>query len=106
MKNQTRKGLDGVLRSKTPTKKTGMDAGFLRRPTPNPLIPQELITILAEYMENIKLDLEDYAAHMRPLDRSRVNGVGIRRQGFIERAYLLAVDNQEFLPHFLTIEKV
>jgi len=83
-----------------------MDAGFLRRPTPNPLIPQELITILAEYMENIKLDLEDYAAHMRPLDRSRVNGVGIRRQGFIERAYLLAVDNQEFLPHFLTIEKV
>jgi hypothetical protein len=51
------------------------------------------------------MDLEDYAAHMRPLDRSRVNGVGIRRQGFIERCYQLAVENTEFLPHWLTIQK-
>jgi hypothetical protein len=64
-----------------------------------------LIAILAEYFNNIKMDLEDYAAHMRPLDRSRVNGVGIRRQGFIERAYQLAVENTEFLPHWLTIQK-
>jgi hypothetical protein len=51
------------------------------------------------------MDLEDYAAHMRALDRSRVNGVGIKRQGFIERAYQLAVENTEFLPHWLTIDK-
>ena len=76
-----------------------------RRPDPNPVIPQDLIAILADYFNNIKLDLEDYAAHMRALDRSRVNGVGIKRQGFIERAYQLAVENTEFLPHWLTIEK-
>ena len=39
VKKQTRKGLAGVLRSKTPTSKTGRDAGFTRRPDPSPLIP-------------------------------------------------------------------
>jgi hypothetical protein len=51
------------------------------------------------------MDLEDYAAHLRSLDRRRLNGVGLKKQGFIERAYTLAEENTEFLPHWVTIEK-
>ena len=76
-----------------------------RRPDPNPVIPQDLIAILAEYFNNIKLDLEDYAAHMRPLDRSRVNGVGIRRQGFIEAALRLSTKFPQYFPHWLNCQK-
>jgi len=30
----------------------------------------------------------------------RLNGVGIKKQGFIDRAYELALENGEFLPHW------
>jgi hypothetical protein len=53
----------------------------------------------------IKADLEDYAANLRSLDRKRLNGVGMKTQGFIKRAYELAFENQEFLPHYLTVKK-
>ena len=76
-----------------------------RRPSPSPLIPMIEIASLTEHLNIIKAALEDFAAHLRALDRARINGVGIRRQGFIERAYQLAVDNQEFLPHWLPMAK-
>ena len=76
-----------------------------RRPDPSPQFPIETIEATADHLNLIKVKLEEYAAHMRPLDRARHNGVGIRRQGFIERAYMLAVENQEFLPHWLPMTK-
>jgi len=42
---------------------------------------------------------------LRSLDRKRLNGVGIKKMGFIDRAYELALENAEFLPHYLTIER-
>jgi hypothetical protein len=60
---------------------------------------------MTERFNIIKQEIEEYAAHMRALDRRRLNGVGIKKQGFIERALMLAVDNPEFLPHFLPLEK-
>ena len=34
-----------------------------------------------------------------------LNGVGIKKQGFIERVFELAAENPEFFPHYLTLEK-
>jgi hypothetical protein len=49
--------------------------------------------------------LDDFSQHLRALDRRRLNGVGIHKLGFVERAYELALENAEFLPHYLTIER-
>jgi hypothetical protein len=50
-------------------------------------------------------DLEDFSAHLRALDRKRLNGVGIIKLGFIGRALQLAAENPEFLPHWLSLQK-
>jgi hypothetical protein len=76
-----------------------------RRPPSNSNMPMQKIERLNYEFGDIKDDLENYAAHLRALDRKRLNGVGIKKQGFIERAYELAEVNQEYLPHYLTIEK-
>jgi hypothetical protein len=59
-------------------------------------MPSQGLGYLTDDMNNIKDTLEGYAAHLRPLDRMRLNGVGIKKQGFIQRAYDLAVENPEF----------
>jgi hypothetical protein len=89
----------------TGAKLLSLQLSATRRPSPSPLIPQIEIDSLTEHLDLIKGVLEDYAAHLRALDRKRHNGVGIRRQGFIERSYQLALENQEFLPHWLPMAK-
>jgi hypothetical protein len=68
-------------------------------------MPMKKIEQLSYEFNDVKTELENYAAHLRALDRKRLNGVGIKKQGFIERAYELAETNPEYLPHYLTIEK-
>jgi len=79
--------------------------GGLRRPPSGPDIPQLTIGIINHELNDIKTTLEDYAEHLRALDRMRLNGVGIKKQGFINLALAVAQENQEFLPHYLTIER-
>jgi hypothetical protein len=76
-----------------------------RRPPNNPTIPRKVLDSIAHDLNRVKTDLEAYAAHLRALDRKRLNGVGIKKLGFIQRAYDYALENPEFLPHYLTIEK-
>jgi len=76
-----------------------------KRPPNNPDVPQATIDQLNEVLNQIKTLLDDYAQHLRALDRRRLNGVGVRKLGFIERAYEIALENAEFLPHYLTIER-
>jgi hypothetical protein len=76
-----------------------------RRPPNNPDIPQATIDSLNATLNELKTILDDYAQHLRALDRKRLNGVGVRKLGFIERAYEIALENAEFLPHYLTIER-
>jgi hypothetical protein len=96
----------------TPKAKTGTaDIKLLKgtpstkRPPNNPDVPQATIDQLNEVLNGIKTILDDYAQHLRALDRRRLNGVGVRKLGFIERAYEIALENAEFLPHYLTIER-
>jgi hypothetical protein len=56
-------------------------------------------------LTSIKEQLESFAQHLRSLDRRRLNGVGIKHQGFIDRTLEIAAENPEFFPHYLTLEK-
>jgi len=76
-----------------------------RRPPNNPDMPQTIIDNLNQDFNSIKDLLDNYSQHLRALDRRRLNGVGIKKLGFIERAYELALENGEFLPHYLTLER-
>jgi len=76
-----------------------------KRPPNNPDMPQDIIESLNHDLNAIKNVLDDYSQHLRALDRRRLNGVGIHKLGFINRAYELALENGEFLPHYLTLER-
>jgi hypothetical protein len=101
-KKQTKK----TAKAKAPAKKTAKQLGTqARRPPNNPDMPQQMIDELETTFGDIKTELDDYAAHLRALDRKRLNDVGIKRQGFIERAWEYAQTNPEFLPHYLSLDK-
>jgi hypothetical protein len=76
-----------------------------KRPAANPLLPEQMIEDINNDFNNIKRKLENYAAHLRATDRQRLNGIGIKTQGFVERAYRHATDAPEFLPPYLTLER-
>jgi hypothetical protein len=68
-------------------------------------MPMQKLGQISEMFTDVKQILEDYVASLRPLDRKRLNGVGIKKQGFIHRAYDYAVESPEFLPKYLPIIK-
>jgi len=68
-------------------------------------MPQNIINILNNDFNSIKELLDRFSQHLRALDRRRLNGVGGRKLGFIERAYEFALENAEFLPHYLSLER-
>jgi hypothetical protein len=76
-----------------------------RRPPNNPEMPMEFIGQIEHGFIEVRNHLEAYSAHLRALDRMRLNGVGLKKLGFIGRALLLAAENPEFLPHYVTLEK-
>jgi len=76
-----------------------------KRPPNNPDMPANIIKLLNEDLNGIKEMLDSFSQHLRALDRRRLNGVGVRKLGFIERAYEFALENAEFLPHYLTLER-
>jgi len=76
-----------------------------KRPPNNTDVPKTIIEMLNHDFGAIKEMLDNFAQHLRALDRMRLNGVGIKKMGFIDRAYELALENGEFLPHYLTLDK-
>jgi len=74
----------------------------IKRPPNTPFIPQQTITEVTLLLAQAKEKLEEYAAHLRALDRKRLNKIGVKREGFAQRAFRLAMDNPEFLPNYLT----
>jgi len=77
----------------------------VKRPPNTPAIPQQIIVEVTLLLEQAKVKLEAYAAHLRALDRKRLNKMGVKREGFAQRAFRLAMDNPEFLPNYLTRER-
>jgi len=66
--------------------------------------PIQYINFLDADLNQVKTVLEVYAAHLRSFDRKR-HGISINKQGFIDRATEYAIENPEFLPHYLPLEK-
>jgi len=63
-----------------------------RRPDPNQPPTVNLINVLSQDVLYLITELSNYAANLRALDRKRHNGVGLRRQGFIEAAFRSLVE--------------
>jgi len=76
-----------------------------KRPPSSPDMPMQYIEYINADLNAVKETLEEYANHLRSLDRKRLNGVGIKLQGFVDRSLELAAENPEFLPHWLTLDK-
>jgi hypothetical protein len=76
-----------------------------KRPNPSPDMPLQKFGEINGMFTDVKQILEDHAASLRPLDRKRLNGIGIKTQGFIHRAYDYAMESPEFLPQYLNLYK-
>ena len=96
--------MSASLQSQTATIKM-LKGTATRRPPNNPDMPNDIIEMLNTDFNSILELLDSFSQHLRALDRMRLNGVGIKKLGFIERAYELALENGEFLPHYLTLER-
>jgi len=56
-----------------------------KRPPNNPDMPQNIIDNLNQDFGSILELLDNFSQHLRALDRMRLNGVGIKKLGFIRR---------------------
>ena len=92
---------------KTTTAKTTARTTALavRRPDPNLPPSVERVNAISEELLSVIQYLEGYAANLRALDRQRHNGVGLRRQGFIEAALRLSSKFPQYFPHWLNTAK-
>jgi hypothetical protein len=94
-----------ALKTLTALPKAKAKTSSARNQPANPALPADEITVIANAFNSIREILETAAVNLRSKDRERRNGVGIKRQGFIERAFTLAADNTGFLPRYLTLEQ-
>ena len=88
-----------------PVKKPDSKGASTKRPPSSPTIPYNVIFDVIDSLVQAKADLEAYAAHLRALDRKRLHSIGVRKEGFAQRAFRLAMDNPEFLPNYLAAER-
>ncbi|MDR0495757.1 MAG: hypothetical protein LBG95_09065 [Treponema sp.] len=86
-------------------KTTPIKTSSVKRPPQTPGIPENVINDVIAQLAAVKTDLESYAAHLRALDRKRLQSIGTRKEGFAQRAYRLAMDNPEFLPNYLAQDR-
>jgi hypothetical protein len=80
--------------------KTNKKALSAKRSTPD--MPLTFLADIEESLKSIRDDLQDFAAHLRALARKRLNHIGNKREGFTQRAYRAAMENPDYLPHYLT----
>jgi hypothetical protein len=92
-------------KNKAAVKKTA-NRGESKKPDVNPSMPNEMINKLNGLFRQISEILEEHAAHLRALDRRRMLGVGIKTLGFIKKIHELAAANPQFIPYYLTPEKL
>ena len=76
-----------------------------KRPPLAAPVPRETIQQVIDSLAKAKTDLEEFAAHLRVLDRKRLQSIGVKKEGFAQRAYRLAMDNPEFLPNYLAQDR-
>ena len=107
-KKATAKRSKPIAQSKAKPKKSAIatrSSAMTRRPDPNlPPTPERVDAITNELLLLIAA-IDDYTANLRSLDRQRHNGVGLKRQGFIEAALRLSTRFPQYFPHWLNTPK-
>jgi hypothetical protein len=68
-------------------------------------LPEDFWRELMCIINILKEVFGDHMVHLRPNDRRRLNGVGIRGQGFVHRCYDSAVENEQLLPRTLELQQ-
>jgi len=69
-------------------------------PEQKDLLTRNLIAKLEQLIEDF-MDEQQVSANLTPADRRRLVGVGVRNNGFIDKAFDIALDNPQFMPaHF------
>ena len=86
---------------KAPAKKAVTRKPATRRPDANLPPTANMVNSLTEDVLAIMAELDNYAANLRALDRARHNGVGLKREGFIEAAFRLSSKFPQYFPHWL-----
>ena len=76
-----------------------------KRPAVNPAMPDEVIDAMEQSLLGMVSELENFAAHMRALDRMRLNKVAIKREGFIQVALQHASLSPMLLPNYIPLEQ-
>jgi hypothetical protein len=61
-------------------------------------LSDESITSIENAFNEVRALLEEASANIRGLDRMRLNGVGIKKQGFIENTIESAAASPQFFP--------
>jgi len=74
-------------------------------PSDNPDMPIQFINFLNADLNQVKTALEGYSAHLRIRGRKGY-GIGMKRQDFIDRTTEYAIENPEFLPRRISLEKI
>jgi len=81
----TKEEMSDHLKTQTAEIKMLKSTPSTKRPPSNPDVPKTIIEMLNHDFGAIKEMLDNFAQHLRALDRMRLNGVGIKKQGFIRR---------------------
>jgi inhibitor of KinA sporulation pathway (predicted exonuclease) len=77
---------------------------FTKRPQ-GEYLPEEFWNELMCIINFLMKFFGDFMVHLRPGDRRRLNGVGIRGQGFVHRCYDSAEENEQLLPRTLELRQ-
>jgi hypothetical protein len=90
---------------KTAAKASASKKPAIRRPDSNLPPSPGLINDITNAVLSLMEQLDSYTANLRALDRQRHNGVGLKRQGFIDAAFRLSTKFPQYFPHWLDTEK-
>jgi hypothetical protein len=68
-------------------------------------MPKATIDQINAMLNEIKNILDDYSHFMLEIDNTRLNEKGNKKSNILEHANNLALQNEKFFPHFLTLER-
>jgi hypothetical protein len=68
-------------------------------------MPQATIDHINTLLNRVKDILDDYSKYILTIDHGWLNETEDSKSGLLEQAYELALKNDEFLPHYLTLER-
>jgi hypothetical protein len=76
-----------------------------KKPPDTPEAPQATIDHINTLLNKVKDILDDYSKYILTIDHGWLNEAEDNKSSLLGQAYELALKNNEFLPHYLTLER-